>query len=140
MAELEPGTVYLLVSDRRKAGHIGNPMLAKYLEWYGIDDRVVLRASDRPNSLRTRLRRACPDNCIGEPANEVHMKLRAPAPYSISKPIRELIEIPATTISKKPVGGVGLVHFWTFHDGPPLRAPGFETRRYTGFSFFEKSP
>ena len=114
--------------------------LAKYLEWYGLDDRVVVRASDRPNSLRARFRRVCPDGCVGQPVNQVRMKLRAPGPYSISEPIRELIGIPPTAFRTEPVGAVGLLHFWTFRNGPPRRAPGFRVRRYTGFSFFEDKP
>lgn len=58
-----PDDRYLLVATRGRGGHLGNPVLAWYLTWYGIADRVILRASTRPAETIAFVRERCWTSC-----------------------------------------------------------------------------
>lgn len=58
-----PDDRYLLAATRGRGGHLGNPVLAWYLEWYGIRDRVILRGTTRPAATLAKVRRECQRRC-----------------------------------------------------------------------------
>lgn len=129
--------VYLLVAERRLPGHIGNPVLAKYLQWHGLDDRVVLRGTDDPTKTRLATARLCPDGCVGQPAARVQQKLGAVGPFNSRRRMLELVEVSATPQTRAPVGAVGLLQYWRLSGGPPRRAPNFDVSTHVGMSLFE---
>lgn len=140
IASLEDDQVYLLLAERGRPGHIGNPMLAKYLEWYGLDDRVVLRGTDRANEARLAIARECPSGCEGKPAAPLQRSLGAVGPFNTKREMLDLVELEPAPPIGAPVGAVGLLHYWRMRGGPPRRAPEFEIRLQRGMSLFEKVP
>ncbi len=134
---MAPGEVYLLITERRRPGHIGNPVLAKYLEWHGLADRVVLRGTDRPHETREAMIRICPDGCVGQPAARVQQRLGAIGPFNSRRQMLELVEVEASPQTSAPVGGIGLSHYWRLRSGPPARADGFVVTKHVGLSLFE---
>ncbi|MDG2303366.1 MAG: glycosyltransferase family 39 protein [Candidatus Binatia bacterium] len=138
VAALEPDQVYLLIAERRRPGHISNPVLATYLEWYGLDDRVILRGSDRPIQTRQTIHRLCPEGCVGEPAARVQKKVGAIGPFNSMREMLELLEVSAAPQTAAPVGQIGLLHYWRHQVEPPSRAPGFVLSTHVGMSLFEK--
>lgn len=137
VATLGEDEVYLLIVERRLPGHIGNPVLAKYLEWHGLDDRVVLRGTDDPTKTRLTTARLCPDGCVGEPAARVQRKIGAIGPFNSRRQMLELVEVSATPQTGAPVGAVGLLQYWRLAGGPPRSAPSFDVSTHVGMSLFE---
>lgn len=135
---LEDDQVYLLIAERRLPGHIGNPMLAKYLEWYDLDDRVVLRGTDVPNQTRIAIASECPDGCVGERAMKVQTKLHVTGPFNSRREILDLVEVSPSPQTRAPVGALGLLQYWRLLAGPPARAPRFDVTTHVGMSLFEK--
>jgi hypothetical protein len=58
-----PNDRYLLIATRGAGGHLGNPVLAWYLEWYGIGHRVVLRGTTDPAATIALARTQCWKHC-----------------------------------------------------------------------------
>lgn len=139
VSRLAPDQVYLLITERRRPGHIGNPVLAKYLEWYGLADRVVLRGTDHPNDTRKAIGRVCPDGCAGKPAARVQKQLGAIGPFNSRREMLDLVEVAPQPQTGAPLGGIGLLHYWRMAAGPPFRASGFSSRVYEGMTLFEPS-
>ena len=135
---LPPDRVYLLLAERGRPGHIGNPMLAKYLQWYGLANRVVLRGVDHPHDVRVDLARECPDGCAGRPAARVQKRLGAIGPFNARREMLDLVGVAAAPQTAAPVGAVGLLHYWRYLGGPPRHAPDFAVSTYRGISLFEK--
>ncbi len=135
--EIAPDQIYLLLAERGRPGHIGNPMLAKYLQWHGLEDRVVLHGVDVPHATRRQLARVCPDQCDGVPARRLRLQFEAKSPFNARGEMLDLVGVAPDPPSRRPVGGVGLLHYWRYVGGPPARAEGFRIERFRGLSFFE---
>jgi hypothetical protein len=63
VAEYDEYQRYLLIVGRVGPGHLSNPLLGKYLEWYGLTDRVILRGVPRPSTVLRKIRSYCPTSC-----------------------------------------------------------------------------
>lgn len=135
---LDDDQIYLLIAERRLPGHIGNPVLAKYLEWYGLENRVVLRGTDTPLQARIAASKLCPDGCIGQPALGVQAKLQAIGPFNSRREMLELVEVSPSPRTGAPVGAIGLLQYWRLQGGPPAKAPKFDLSTHVGMSLFEK--
>lgn len=79
-----PQDRYLLLVDRIGPGYLGNPTLAKYLQWYSLDKRVVLRATNRMSSIVEQLQQECDGPCRGKPTDEVVRALKLKTPFEVS--------------------------------------------------------
>jgi hypothetical protein len=76
-----PGDKYLLVVDRIGPGYLGNPVLTRYLAWYGLDGRVVLAGTTDFQSLAQRVQQDCDGPCRGRPGEEVAKRLALTNPF-----------------------------------------------------------
>jgi hypothetical protein len=85
-----PEDRYLLVVTRDRKGYLGNPVLAWYLEWYGIRDRVVMRGTARPADVMQRTGRRCQRHCRNLDAALEH-DLRLEGAFQLSRPKRHLL-------------------------------------------------
>jgi len=76
-----PGEKYLLIVDRIGPGYLGNPTLARYLTWFGLDGRVVLLGTTDFQSIAQRVQQDCDGACRGRPGEEVAKQLALMAPF-----------------------------------------------------------
>jgi len=86
-----PRDKYLLLVDRIGPGYLGNPTLAKYLQWYSLDKRVVLLGTDDVKTIIERLQSACDGSCRGRPGEEVAKALELTVPFNVSAPKLRLL-------------------------------------------------
>ena len=80
----QPGEKYLLIVDKIGPGYLGNPVLARYLRWYGIENRVVVLSATDFTSMLERLQRGCDGPCRGRPGDEVAKRLMLGGPFEAS--------------------------------------------------------
>jgi hypothetical protein len=135
---LAPGQLYLLIVERGPAGHLGNPVLSKYLEWYGLD-QVLLRGTDDPLHARAEVSRVCPDGCLGQPTQRVQIQLLVRSPFEMKQPIQDLVGLAPMRPDPRPIGAVGVLQYWGSRGIPPRAVDGFATTHFAGVSLFEKS-
>jgi hypothetical protein len=88
-----PGEKYLLLVDTIGPGYLGNPTLARYLAWYGLEGRVVLLGTADFQSLPARVQRDCDGPCRGRPGEEVAKRLRLLPPFEASPMKRQLLGV-----------------------------------------------
>lgn len=93
IAALEPGEKYLLIAERRRPGHLANPSLAEYLNWWGLADHVVLRGTDRPEDTLRDLVQECVDGCRGRELFTIPAKLELPPPLGIRPEMKQLLGV-----------------------------------------------
>lgn len=90
-----PNDRYLLISTRGKGGQLGNPVLAWYLEWYGIRDRVLLTGTTTPAETIRRARDACQVGC--RQLSALTMKqLRLTSAFQVTPAKRRLLAAPVS--------------------------------------------
>jgi hypothetical protein len=91
-----PGEKYLLLVDRIGPGNLGNPTLARYLAWYGLQGRVVLLGTTDFQSLAQRVQRDCDGPCRGRPGEEVARRLALMPPFEASTLKLQLLGVGST--------------------------------------------
>jgi len=132
-----PDDRYLLVATRGPGGHLGNPMLAWYLEWYGIADRVVLRGTSRPATTIEQARERCWVRCRNLGA-VVERDLGLERAYQGTRGKRFLLGKPVTRL-----GWPGRPRHIGFAVYPPLARwhlgslDGYHTWRRPGLHLYE---
>ncbi|HWP66896.1 MAG TPA: glycosyltransferase family 39 protein [Candidatus Limnocylindria bacterium] len=105
-----PEDRYLLLADRIGPGYLGNPTLAKYLQWYALDKRVLLAGTTDMPDVVGELLTACDGPCRGRPVEEVARRLHLGSPFDVSLPKLRLLGIPARSgLGAGVVRDVGLV-------------------------------
>jgi len=135
---LAPGQLYLLTVERNEPGHLGNPMLSQYLQWYGLD-RVLLRGTDDPSATRNAMKRFCRDGCVGDPSRRVQIDLLVRNPFDTKREIAELVDLPPMRPDPRPIGAVAVLQYARPRGAPPRRANGFDTTTFRGFTLYEKT-
>jgi hypothetical protein len=95
-ADYRPGEKFLLVVDRIGPGHLGNPTLARYVRWYGLEDRVVVMGAPEFASVLERLQHGCDGPCRGRPGDEVAKRLMLRAPLESASSRLQLLELGST--------------------------------------------
>jgi hypothetical protein len=92
-----PQDRYLLLVDRIGPGYLGNPTLAKYLQWYSLDKRVMLRATNSMPDIIEQLQHECDGPCRGKPTDEVARALKLKTPFEVSNAKLALLDLKATS-------------------------------------------
>jgi hypothetical protein len=136
VATLAPGDRYLLLAEKNRPGHLANPVLAFYLDAYGIADRVILRGfADPPRTLAALATTCADDHCRGAGGMPLALRLGAPAdPFDQLPPLRRLLALGGHDVPwAAPVAGVGAI-VWA--PGLPT-PPGLRRRDYRGCVLFE---
>lgn len=133
----DPGTRFVLVVERNKPGHIGNPVLRRYLRWWGIEKRVALYGTDRPAMLAERLARECPRGCVGEPVDALVAKLGVGEAIDSPVRFRGLLRLAGPEdVGGGTVAGVGVLAYPRMAGATPLTTPpGWQRLQYPGLTF-----
>ena len=132
---LAPDTSYLLVLERRQAGHLANPTLAFYLTALGIRDRVVLRGIGHPARTLERFPAACRGACRGPVGPPFAQTLELGDPFDLAPPVRTFMDLPMMPWVGGRLGGAGVVTW-----GPHLPAatpPELRRTTFDGLVLFE---
>lgn len=137
LATLPPDQIYLLLIDRGQQSFTSNTALAKYLQWHGLDDRVVLRGYLKPGQTRRGLVRLCEEGCAGRPASSIERHLQIDHALTPHPEFLRLSGLRRAKLSQRPVGAVGLVEYWRLGRPRPLPASGYRKSDFPGFSLFE---
>lgn len=137
---LAPDQKYLLITERRRPGHLANPSLAKYLDWWGLEDRVLLRGTNDPEQTLGEVARLCSEGCSERDAQYLPLLLRLPSPFGIRSEIQALLQLPPSE-HRGParLGGVGVVYWGreAERDPRPARWEGFDATLLRGLTLFE---
>ena len=116
-----PQDRYLLLVDRIGPGYLGNPTLAKYLQWYSLDKRVMLLATGHMRDIVEQLQQECDGPCRGKPTAEVVRALKLKTPFEVSNAKLTLLGLqPSSNNWPGVVRDVGVA----VYPGAP-RAPAF---------------
>jgi hypothetical protein len=138
LATLAPGEKYLLVTERREPGYLGNPSLAEYLGWYGLADRIVLRGTDRPEPTLRDLARLCADGCRGREVLSIPAVEALPVPFGIRAEMKELLGIvPLQGASEDRIGGIGVIYWERRTVHPPRRFRGYDVNPRIGLTWYD---
>jgi hypothetical protein len=128
---------HLLIVGRVGPGHLSNPLLGKYLEWYGLTDQVVLRGVPRPSDVLRKIRSYCPTSCERH-GWTLQAVLALQSPFELSPPKRRLVGLPRR-IGRWP----GRPRDTTVLLYTPIRRErrdgslrGWRSRPYAGFELF----
>jgi hypothetical protein len=128
---------HLLIVGQVGPGHLSNPLLGKYLEWYGLTDQVVLRGVPRPSVVLRKIRSYCPTSCERH-GWTLQAVLALQSPFELSPPKRRLVGLPKR-IGRWP----GRPRDTTVLLYTPIRRErldgslrGWRPRPYTGFVLF----
>jgi hypothetical protein len=107
-----PGDKYLLVVDLIGPGHLANPVLARYLQAYSLEKRVVLRSTTDMSAITDLLADGCGGPCRGRPGEEVTKALFLRPPFEASKAKLRLLGL-GPTFGGWPgtVRDVGVLHY-----------------------------
>ncbi len=136
LAAEEATTRHLVLVERNRHGHLGNPLLHFYLRAYDLEERIVLRGFSDPAGSVARLAAACARGCQGVQDHRLEAAVGAGSPFDQTPLMRQLIGL------REPIGrwpatldGVSLVLY------SPIFAPdlvrGFRRRDYRGFVVLE---
>ena len=137
-AALAPGEKYVLITERRRPGHIANPSLAEYLEWYGLTDRVVLRGTDDPEGTLRDLTSSCEEGCRGRELLSLPTAFGLPAPFGLRPELKELLEVSPTEVtSHDRLGGVGVIYWERLTFRPPRRFAGYDVASFSGLTWYD---
>lgn len=129
---LSPSERLLVVAERRRAGHLANPVLAFYLGAWGVGGRTVLLGSGDPERVAPLLASLGPARCHGE-AGELAVALGVGDPFDQPLPMRMLLGMPLRPLPKGPVCGVVLVTWSSSADAAgPARRNSPPTTRVSG--------
>lgn len=138
LARMAPGEKYLLIAEKRRPGHLANPSLAKYLVWYGLDDRVLLRGSDHPEETLREVASRCDEDCRHRDVLYLPILLRLPGPFGIRPEIRSLLRLPPIEETRAaPLGGVGIVSWERSGQRPPAPGARYDVTPRRGATFYD---
>jgi hypothetical protein len=91
-----PGEKYLLIVDRIGPGNLATPTLARYLQWYSLDKRIVLLATMDMSAVIEQLQNGCGGPCRGRPGEEVAKALLLLPPFEASAAKLRLLGLKST--------------------------------------------
>jgi hypothetical protein len=138
LEEVPPPRRLFVLAERYGPGYTANPVLVKYLRWYGLDERVVLRGTSSPTSTLHRLAEECAQHCIGRPGGVLHRRLGS-REYAVMVPLdaRRLMQL-GSPIGHWPgwVGGVAVLTYAPLRPGPWAR--GAQVTRLPGMVSWER--
>jgi len=126
---------YLLLVERNRPGHLANPVLAFYLDAYGLGERVALRGFGDPPATLARVARACADGCSGFVGPWLAESLALEDPFDQLPIVRRLLGLRALPWRAGHLGGVGAV-VWAEH-APAAAPPGLTRTALDGLALFE---
>jgi hypothetical protein len=135
VAALPPDAPYLLLAERNRPGHLANPVLAFYLDTYGLADRVIVRGFGDPQATLAGVLRKCPGGCPDFVGLWFARSLALGDPFDQLPPVRQLLRLRETPWWSGRVGAVGVV-VWAPH-APPVTPAGFTRRALDGLALFE---
>jgi hypothetical protein len=136
-AGLRPEERYLLVLERRRPGHLANPVVAFYLDVYGLTDRVMLVGTGDPGTTLARLPAACTNRCRGSFEFALYGALGVGDAYDQSALARRFLGLRLFPWSRD-VGGAGVVT-WA-PNVPVTTPPGTVRTSMDGLALFEPAP
>jgi len=92
LASAPPHGKILLVAPRHGRAPLVNPVVARYLAWWGLTDRVVFRGSAILATTLTRVHAICGRTCRGRPGPALEREIGAlGAPFLQSRDARRLL-------------------------------------------------
>ena len=120
-----PGTRWLVLAARDS---VPNAVLARYLQWWGLEQQVVLLGTrDLPGALRLLADR-------GKPLDQLVAPPVATIPVGLTDQLRVLLGIRADPVpARTPLAGATVV---AWDDQPPV--PGLVRRQLAGVDTFER--
>jgi len=134
---LAPDERYVLVLEKRRPGHLANPMVAFYLDAWELTDRVTLAGVGDPRPLLAALPDACARQC-GRPLDVPFLaSLGLRDPLDQSPAVRRLLGL-APTIPGPRVGRLGAVA-WA-PNVPAATPPGLVALPLDGLALYEAAP
>jgi hypothetical protein len=136
-ASLRPTERYLLVLERRRPGHLANPMVSFYVDAYGLTDRVMLVGSGDPAVPLSRLPAACRNRCRGTFGFELYRALEIGDPFDQSPLSRRFLRLAPSRWSPD-VNGAGIVT-WA-PNIPVATPPGTVRTDLDNLALFELAP
>jgi hypothetical protein len=136
----EPGTRIVLVAERNRAGHIGNPVLRRYLRWWGIERRVALHGTDRPEAMVETLVAQCPDGCAGESVDALVQLLGVGEAIDSPVRFRGLLRLAGPEdVGGGKIAGVGVLAYPRATSAPPGAAPpGWRRDSHSGLRLTQR--
>jgi hypothetical protein len=128
---------YLLIVGRVGPAHLSNPLLAKYLEWYDLTDRVILRGVPRPSTVLEKIQSYCPTSCERH-GWTMEVVLGLQSPFELSPPKRRLVGLPRRVGSwpGRPRDTTVLLYKPIRRERRDGSLRGWRPRPYTGFVVF----
>jgi hypothetical protein len=137
----EPGTRFVLVAERNRPGHIANPVLRRYLRWWGIERRVALHGTDRPETVVATLAQRCPDGCAGEPVDALVRRLGVGEAIDSPVRFRGLLQLAGPEdVGGGAIAGVGVLAYPRGAGPRPPAPPGWQRVGHTGLSLTTPAP
>jgi len=136
--EVPPPRRLFVLAERFGPGYTANPVLAKYVRWYGLDDRVVLRGTSSPTSTLHRLADECARHCVGRPGGVLQGRVGSVESLVMVPPdARRLMRV-GPPIGHWPgwVGGVSVLTYEPLRPGPWAR--GAKVARFSGIVSWER--
>ena len=112
IASLEPGGRLLLIAERRRAGHLANPVLSYYLDAYRLGGKVILLGTGNPATTLDRFAGLCRGGCPETLGPEVAEVLGAGDPFDQEWPMRRFMRLSRAPWTWGPVDRAGVVT-WT---------------------------
>lgn len=107
-----PGDKYLLVVDLIGPGHLANPILARYLQAYSLEKRVVLRSTTDMPGITEQLTAGCGGPCRGRPGEDVAKALFLRPPFEASRAKLRLLGLgPTLGDLSGTVRDAGVLHY-----------------------------
>jgi hypothetical protein len=134
---LGPDERYLLVVEKRRPGHLANPMVAWYLKTLGLLDRVMVLGVGDPAPLVATLAQVCERAC-DRPLDVAFLaRLGLRDPFDQPPAVRRLLSLALPPPGRR-VGGIGVVA-WA-PNVPATTPPGLRTTRLDGLALYEAAP
>jgi len=136
-----PDARVVLVAERNRPGHIANPVLRRYLRWWGIERRVALYGTDRPELTLETLARRCPRGCVDEPVDLVTRELGAREAIDSPVRFRGLLRLAGPEDSGGgTTAGVGVLVYPRGAGRPLAPPPGWGRAAYPGLALLAPAP
>lgn len=133
-ASQTPDERLLLLLERRRPGHLANPMLAYYLEAYGIVDGVTVAGIGEPLPILQRLPGLCPGGCRGPASTPVLAALGLREPFDQLLPTRRFLRLPMWPFARE--WSAVAVIAWA-PNVPATTPPGFAVTPFDGGALYD---